>query len=763
MPVITRLDFGTGIDTRGWKAGIDEGRKSIDALYRDLEKRVSAVNLKPPEIKSQSPGSGGSGDASGAQELAASILPIASKIQQAFSQSLAPLNAFAARFGAQFDAVGSTIIASARRIDEHLKFPAFQKAIDSTRAYVAAKFAEMEGPPKRWASVVDKTLGGLQAFIKVKGILGSIGDLARKSAGDFGKIKAPKLNFDFSTRSVNVFKGSVESAKSAMRGFGGEVFLALGLFGAGYKAVGFFKDAIKGASDLNETLSKTDAILGNASPAVKKFADDMASQFGLVKRETLDAASGFAGLGKGLGGLAGADLSKFSTEFTKLSADLSSFSNIDFAEASRAIKIGLSGEVSDTLKQLGVIVNETTVKQYALAHGIGKVGQALTEQQKVTARAGVIMEGLKDASGDLERTQDGAANQLRKLQGNAMNAAATFGAALLPAFTKGVSLLNELTGWVAKAFGDNQGTIAAWGQKVSEVFEVIGAVFRNWQAAFEVAKLVIVQGLNNILDYFEVIGPNAALVASYIAKNWTSLLLDAFNAIVTGLGNLWTNFEKIGTAIGEFLANPTKGISIDFTPILAGFEATAEKFPELIKPHLTDLSDEIAKAANPILTDLEKRKKALMPGGHPPMPGGPGGAGAKGKSPVSEELSKFAESFKQGLQTPLEKFREDTGKINEALAAGLINPQQQALGLSKAFADLNKDSDKGSNLTAGAVEVGSKEAFSAILKATAGTSNPQQRLEQAAREQAQLQREANRTSADILGAIKARPELFRDI
>ncbi len=104
--------------------------------------------------------------------------------------------------------------------------------------------------------------------------------------------------------------------------------------------------SVKKSSDLSESLSKTDAVFGQSSGAIKSFADKMAADFGLVKTETLDASARFAGLGKGIGALSGGKLTKFSTDMVKLAADMSSFQNISFDEAITAISSGLSGETS---------------------------------------------------------------------------------------------------------------------------------------------------------------------------------------------------------------------------------------------------------------------------------------------------------------------------------------------------------------------------------------------------------------------------------
>ncbi|MDG6746336.1 SDR family NAD(P)-dependent oxidoreductase, partial [Staphylococcus aureus] len=69
-----------------------------------------------------------------------------------------------------------------------------------------------------------------------------------------------------------------------------------------------------------------------------------------------------------------------------------------FDEAIGKIRSGLSGE-SEPLRDFGVFLTEAAVKAKALELGMIKVGEELTEQGKIMARAILIQEGLADANG----------------------------------------------------------------------------------------------------------------------------------------------------------------------------------------------------------------------------------------------------------------------------------------------------------------------------------------------------------------------------
>lgn len=759
MSVIDKLTYQTTIDPSGWGKGLSEGQAKFDKFNADVNAKLSKMSVPAPKIEAPKSGAGAEGNPSA--DLAATILPLAGKIQSALLSAFAPLNGFAAKFSGQFDKVGATIIAISARIDSHLKFPTFQAGITNIRNSIKTTFAESEGRAKQFATVVDRGLGFVQLQSKVSSFIGSIGGLNAKM-GEFSKLKAPNLSFDNSSKSITNITNVTKGATQAFKGLGVQIALALGAFGLVFKGVQFLKDGIAGATNLNETISKTDAVLDDASGGVKKFADEMASKFGLVKGEVLDVASGIGGLGKGLGGLSGAGLEKFTTDFTKLAADLSSFKNISLQEAGKALQVGLSGEQSDQLKQLGVVMTEATVKAFAYANGIAKVGHELTEQEKLTARAGVIQKALADASGDLDKTAGGTANQFRKFTGTITNLGTTIGTALLPIIDKSLGLLNTFADYAGKAFGDSQGPVSGFVDKVTTGLDYVSAAFNNWDATVEVVKLSIAEKLNQLVDIFAVVGPNVANIGKYIADNWLLLIGDAFDGIMTGLQNLWKNFQSIGDGIIKFLSNPTGGFEVNWTPILDGFEATAAKLPEVIKPVLTDMSREIADASKPIFDEVQRKAEAAKAkaAAVAKAASAPGGAKVVGKDQLDaqKDLESFAKSLKDKVQSPISKYIEDIAKIDEAQRQGLINGAEARKGKLKAGEDAGFG---GPVKLAGALSAGSTEARSAILGAINGKGS--NTLEEQNKQIAANTKQALVLQAQMIAALNgmAKPQVVR--
>ena len=129
----------------------------------------------------------------------------------------------------------------------------------------------------------------------------------------------------------------------------------------------------------------------------------------------------------------GGDVAGFVDEITTRASDFASVFNIDVSEALQVFQSGLAGE-AEPLKRFGINLLQSEVQAYALRSGLISVGETMTEQQKVQARYGLIMEETAKTAGDFANTSDGLANSQRILKANFTDMQATVGKALLPAF-----------------------------------------------------------------------------------------------------------------------------------------------------------------------------------------------------------------------------------------------------------------------------------------------------------------------------------------
>lgn len=121
-----------------------------------------------------------------------------------------------------------------------------------------------------------------------------------------------------------------------------------------------------------------------------------------------------------------------SKNLTQLGYDLSSFFNISVEDAMEKLQSGISGEL-EPLRRLGYDLSDARLKATALALGIDKATNSMTQAEKAELRYYAIMSQVTTAQGDLARTIEAPANQLRILQAQFNAAARAAGNIFIPA------------------------------------------------------------------------------------------------------------------------------------------------------------------------------------------------------------------------------------------------------------------------------------------------------------------------------------------
>lgn len=305
--------------------------------------------------------------------------------------------------------------------------------------------------------------------------------------------------------SQTAFRGMGRAAEAASRSMasagraGGIAIRSMSLAGvaAGVAFGAAAGKAVKAASDLGETVSKTQAIFGKGDGnKLVQWGGQVAGTMGLSKQAALDAAGTFATFGKGAG-LTGDALSGFSTELTGLSADLASFYNTSPEDAITAIGAALRGE-AEPIRRYGVLMNDASLKAMALKAGIiSTTKDALSPQQKVLAAHLLLLDQTRDAQGDFARTSGGLANQSRILQARLANISAELGTAFLPGVLKAASAANQMmTAFTAS------GGVDSLAAKLKSAGDLFMQSFRNPAGAIDVFAASLqaaVLGVGNVL------------------------------------------------------------------------------------------------------------------------------------------------------------------------------------------------------------------------------------------------------------------------
>lgn len=315
----------------------------------------------------------------------------------------------------------------------------------------------------------------------------------------------------------NSVKGAEKSYNNAFNGIGnagaamfsklGKLALAFGGVGA---LISFGKQAIKLGSDLQEVQNVVDVTFGSMSGAVNEFSQEAITNAGLSETVAKKYMGTYGAMSKAFGFTTEKSY-EMSAAITQLTGDVASFYNMSSDEAATKLKSIWTGE-TETLKELGVVMTQNALDQYALANGYGKTTAKMTEQEKVALRYAFVQDKLSLASGDFIRTQDGWANQTRVLTLRFQQFMATVGQGLINVLTPLVKMLNLLMSklqgfanafknFTASLFGDansGSGGITSTTTSISDGLSGIGTSASDSASAVKKASKEIKRSLAGV-------------------------------------------------------------------------------------------------------------------------------------------------------------------------------------------------------------------------------------------------------------------------
>lgn len=258
--------------------------------------------------------------------------------------------------------------------------------------------------------------------------------------GEVGRITLglttdPRL---FSKQLSGVAKSAEKSVTSAFKPIGKMIGSVL----AAGAITKFTKSCLDLGSDLSEVQNVVDTTFRTMNESVNSFALTSMQQFGLSETITKKYMGTLGAMSKSMGfsETAAYDMAK---AVTGLSGDVASFYNMSSDEAFTKLKSIWTGE-TESLKEIGVLMTQVNLDQYALNNGFGKTTAKMTEQEKVMLRYQYTMSALADASGDFAKTSGSWANQTRILSLQFEALKATLGQGFINLFTPIIQMINQL-------------------------------------------------------------------------------------------------------------------------------------------------------------------------------------------------------------------------------------------------------------------------------------------------------------------------------
>ena len=340
----------------------------------------------------------------------------------------------------------------------------------------------------------------------------------------------------------------------------------------------FGKEAVNLGSDLVEVQNVVDTVFKDGSGEIDKFAKDAIKQFGLSELSAKQFTSTMGAMLDSMGDFDQAELVDMSTTLAGLAGDMASFYNLDAQEAFDKLRSGISGE-TEPLKQLGINLSAANLEAFALANGIEKTYDKMTEQEKALLHYNYILDATASAQGDFTKTQDSWANKTRILTEEFNSLKGTLGQGLInvlnPLVTSiNASLMPTLQGLADKFlyltesfnwdelignvnFGPIMASLGNLGSSISGLADTIGSGLKwAWDNVLvPFGGWAIDEGLpstiNALASAFDFLKSVLDGLGSMLESVWTwlepifSFGGDLFTNLMDGLGEFFVSFQEL--------------------------------------------------------------------------------------------------------------------------------------------------------------------------------------------------------------------------
>lgn len=304
--------------------------------------------------------------------------------------------------------------------------------------------------------------------------------------------------------------------------------------------------AVKMASDTNEAVNKVDVAFKENAQGIKDWSDTTLKRFGIAKGTALDMASTYGDMATSMG-LNTERAEVMSKTLVGLAGDLSSFKNIRIDIADTALKSVFTGE-TESLKQLGIVMTQANLQEYAYSQGIRKNIQDMSQAEQTQLRYNYVLAMTKNAQGDFERTGAGTANQMRVFSESMKELGSTMGQHILPVITPLIQSLNELVQKFGALSPSAQRTILVMAGVAAAIGPVILIIGQLVTAAGAIAGVVGTASAAMVSAG----GASCVLGAALAALNGpVAIAVGVIAGLIAAIKALWENNESFRAVVEE--------------------------------------------------------------------------------------------------------------------------------------------------------------------------------------------------------------------
>ena len=268
----------------------------------------------------------------------------------------------------------------------------------------------------------------------IEKLIGTLDRLKKATAGACGLDKVTgemgKLSSEMSKiKSINLGLSAANSKSAKSFSLFGSKALASAF--SLHKVTDAVSSWIKESNDYVEDLNLFTVSMGEYASAAQKYAETVGEAMGIDPSTWMRNQGVFMTLATGFG-VASDRAAIMSQQMTQLGYDISSFFNVKVEDAMQRLQSGISGEL-EPLRRLGYDLSQAKLEATALSLGIDKSVSSMTQAEKAQLRYYAIMTQVTTAHGDMARTINAPANQIRIFTAQLEQAARALGNIFIPA------------------------------------------------------------------------------------------------------------------------------------------------------------------------------------------------------------------------------------------------------------------------------------------------------------------------------------------
>lgn len=302
---------------------------------------------------------------------------------------------------------------------------------------VSDGFNAIEEELERTSETFDESAEGAEGLAKeTEGLSDQTEELTKKVSDLEKKLKSAKKSAADNEKEIKSLREEYESLKKSTSGT--DLFAGLKKRLTTLGIAKFFKDMITSAGELEQATRGSIGTFGDYADTVQDMAKNAASSMGVAANDYLSVSSKIGTTLQKMGFSAEKSVNMTTSAMQRAADVAATMTEVSTEDALTAISNLASGNFK-TMRKLGVVINDNTLKSYAQEKGLGKLE---TTQQKVNAALKMFMDQTENSAGNYAKEAETYAGSLETLKAEFKNFMSEAGTTLIPTVTQGIKLLS---------------------------------------------------------------------------------------------------------------------------------------------------------------------------------------------------------------------------------------------------------------------------------------------------------------------------------